>query len=60
LLCFYDGIQMRLCNDFNHQRQANCFEFNHTLKRELDARLSYHIEPHIGIGDQPIIVQVLH
>jgi hypothetical protein len=43
---------------FYHQRQANCFEFNHTLKREPDARLGYHIEPHIGIEDQPIIVQI--
>ena len=105
LSCFYDDIHMCLCNDFNQQRQANCFEFNHTLKRDcrgrsncrrggqclqdsvdcpehsmcicpicsyglrcqfssngfslsLDAIVGDHIQPHINIVDQPIIVQV--
>jgi hypothetical protein len=34
LSCFYDEIHMCLCNDYNHQRISNCFEFNHTIKHD--------------------------
>ena len=30
LSCFYDENHFCLCNDFDDQRVANCFEFNHT------------------------------
>ena len=29
LMCFYDDIYLCLCQDYNHQRLANCFEFNY-------------------------------
>jgi hypothetical protein len=32
LSCFYDDVHFCLCNDFGHQRLANCFKFNHTME----------------------------
>ena len=34
LACFYDIGFLCLCTDFFDQRQANCFEFDHQLKRD--------------------------
>jgi hypothetical protein len=34
LSCFYDDDYICLCNDFDDQRHANCFEFNHNLNRD--------------------------
>jgi hypothetical protein len=37
LSCFYDEVHMCLCQTYNEQRLANCFEFNHhTQHDELD------------------------
>ena len=105
LSCFYDIGFLCLCYDFYSQRQANCFEFDHKLKRNcrgrsqcqhdaeclqddancpassicicprcfygplcqftssgfglsLDAILGNHIQPHVSIQHQPVIVQV--
>ena len=33
LLCFYDEIHVCLCQNFSRQRQANCFLFDHGIKR---------------------------
>ena len=33
LSCFYDEGYLCVCIDFNHRHQANCFEFDHELKR---------------------------
>jgi hypothetical protein len=30
--CFYDDVYMCLCQDYNKQRFANCFEFNHHME----------------------------
>ncbi|CAF4907208.1 unnamed protein product [Rotaria sp. Silwood1] len=30
--CFYDDIHICLCDNFGHERQANCFEFDHQMK----------------------------
>ncbi|CAF1503439.1 unnamed protein product [Adineta ricciae] len=38
LSCFYDDIYVCFCVQFNNQRQANCLEFNHTLKRDCSGR----------------------
>jgi hypothetical protein len=34
LSCFYDNSHFCLCNDFDHQRVANCFEFNASVKHD--------------------------
>ncbi|CAF1130475.1 unnamed protein product [Adineta steineri] len=34
LPCFFDDVYFCLCTDFNHQRIANCFEFNYTKKHD--------------------------
>ena len=36
--CFYDEGFLCLCTDFYQQRQANCFEFDHDLKRNCCGR----------------------
>ena len=38
LSCFYDTDFLCLCTDFYGQQQANCFEFNHNLKRNCRGR----------------------
>ena len=38
LSCFYDKDFLCFCADFYGQRQANCFEFNHDLKRNCRGR----------------------
>ncbi|CAF4053713.1 unnamed protein product, partial [Adineta steineri] len=38
LSCFYDDIYICFCVQFNNQRQTNCLEFNHTLKRDCSGR----------------------
>ncbi|CAF3998423.1 unnamed protein product, partial [Adineta steineri] len=38
LSCFYDEVYFCLCVDFGNQRIANCFEFNHTLKRDCSGK----------------------
>ncbi|UJR19129.1 hypothetical protein I4U23_022259 [Adineta vaga] len=38
LSCFYDDIYICFCIQFNNQRQVNCLEFNHTLKRDCSGR----------------------
>ena len=32
LSCFYDDIHLCLCYDFDQQRLANCFKFDHNMK----------------------------
>jgi hypothetical protein len=34
LSCFYDDIHICLCTDFEQQRLANCFEFDHHMKHD--------------------------
>ncbi|CAF4059386.1 unnamed protein product [Adineta steineri] len=38
LSCFYDEVYFCLCVDFGNQRIANCFEFNHTSKRDCSGK----------------------
>ena len=32
--CFYDNNHFCLCNDYNNERLANCFEFNPSIKHD--------------------------
>jgi hypothetical protein len=34
LTCFYDNNHFCLCNDYNNERLANCFEFNSSIKHD--------------------------
>ncbi|CAF1167926.1 unnamed protein product [Adineta steineri] len=34
LSCFYDDNYFCLCNDYDHQRVANCFEFNPSIEHD--------------------------
>ncbi|CAF1027874.1 unnamed protein product [Adineta ricciae] len=38
LSCFYDDVHLCICTEFQHQQQANCFEFNHTVKRDCSGK----------------------
>lgn len=38
LSCFYDDIHFCLCDTNGQQRLANCFEFNHEMKRDCLGR----------------------